>query len=193
MSTAEVDCPAVRNKDVAMQILKNTWHRINNLVAFIERWTLTILFVGMLVCGALQIVARFILHTPIPWSEELLTYSFVWTSFLGASLAINSLAHFNVDCFVVRLPTYLSHPLLYLVWSIMAVFTVFLCWKGVILTQVNVYQTMDVLPVSMMWAYLALPVSAAFMFIHTVERLLLGDFLPHMRVMVPVILSEDGA
>ena len=179
--------------EVTMQMLKNLWHKVNNLVAFIERWALTILFVGMLICGALQIVARFILHTPIPWSEELLTYSFVWTSFLGASLAINSLAHFNVDCLVVRLPTWLSHPLLYLVWFIMAIFTVFLFWKGVVLTQVNVYQTMDVLPLSMMWAYLALPVSAAFMFIHTIQRLILGDFLPHMRVIIPVILSEDGA
>lgn len=91
--------------EVAMQIMKVLWHRVNNLVAFIERWTLTILFIGMIICGALQIVARFILHAPIPWSEELLTYSFVWTSFLGASLAVNSLAHFNVDCLVVRLPT----------------------------------------------------------------------------------------
>lgn len=173
-----------------MQILKKTWHIINNVVAFVERWTLIILFIGMLICGALQIVARFILHTPIPWSEELLTYSFVWTSFLGASLAINSLSHFNVDCLVVRLPTKISHPLLYGVWIIMAVFTVFF-YKGIVLTQLNVYQTMDVLPLSMFWAYLALPVSGAFMFIHTVERLILGDFLPHMRVMIH-LPAEEG-
>ena len=173
-----------------MQILKNTWHKINNVVAFIERWTLTILFVGMLICGALQIIARFILHTPIPWSEELLTYSFVWTSFLGASLAINSLSHFNVDCFIVRMPTKISHPILYFVWIVMTVFTVFLFYKGLILTQLNIYQTMDVIPVSMFWAYLALPVSAAFMFVHSVERLILADFLPHMRVMIHVPAEE---
>ncbi|MFT5697461.1 MAG: TRAP-type C4-dicarboxylate transport system permease small subunit [Desulforhopalus sp.] len=173
-----------------MQILKNTWHKLNEAVAFVERWTLTVLFIGMLICGALQIVARFILHTPIPWSEELLTYSFVWTSFLGASLAINSLSHFNVDVLVVRLPTKISHPLLYLVWTIMAVFTVFLFYKGLVLTQVNVYQTMDVIPISMFWAYLALPVSSAFMFVHTIERLILGDFLPHMRVMIHVPVEE---
>lgn len=176
-----------------MQFLKNGWHRLNKCVAFVERWTLTILFVGMIICGALQIIARFILHTPIPWSEELLTYSFVWTSFLGASLAIDSLAHFNVDCLVVRLPKWLSYPLLYIVWVIMAIFTVFLCWKGIILTQINMYQMMDVLPVSMMWAYLALPVAAAFMFVHTIERLILGDFLPHMRVVISVNPAEEGA
>lgn len=179
--------------EVAMQIMKVFWHRVNDLVAFIERWTLTVLFIGMIICGALQIIARFILHAPIPWSEELLTYSFVWTSFLGASLAINSLAHFNVDCLVVRIPTRISHPLLYFVWVVMAIFTLFLCWKGVVLTQVNVYQTMDVLPLSMLWAYLALPVSAVFMFIHTVQKLILGDFLPHMRVVIPIASPEEGA
>lgn len=175
-----------------MQILKNIWHNVNNIVAFIERWTLTVLFIGMLICGALQIIARFILHTPIPWSEELLTYSFVWTSFLGASLAINSLSHFNVDCLVVRLPAKISHPMLYLVWIIMTVFTVFLFNKGLILTRLNVYQTMDVLPLSMFWAYLSLPVSAAFMFVHSVERLILGDFLPHMQVRAIIPTVEEG-
>ncbi|WP_419174336.1 TRAP transporter small permease [Desulfosediminicola sp.] len=161
-----------------MQLAKQIWRKINNFVVLIERWALIILFVGMILCGVLQIVARFILHMPIPWSEELLTYSFVWTSFLGASLAVNSLSHFNVDCLVVRLPAWLSFPLLYMVWIVMVLFTIFLFYKGVILTNVNIWQTMDVLPLSMMWAYLALPVSAAFMFIHSVERLLTGDFLP---------------
>lgn len=161
-----------------MQLAKQLWQKVNSLVVFIERWSLIVLFVGMIICGVLQIVARFILHMPIPWSEELLTYSFVWTSFLGASLAVNSLSHFNVDCLVVRLPGWLSHPLLYMVWAVMVLFTMFLFYKGALLTILNVGQVMDVLPLSMMWAYLALPVSAAFMFIHSVQRLLVGDFLP---------------
>ena len=164
-----------------MQLLKQLWHSLNTIIAFVERWALTILFIGMLICGALQIVARFILHAPIPWSEELLTYSFVWTSFLGASLAVNSLSHFNVDCLVIRIPTRFSHPLLYMVWVVMAGFTLFLLWKGTILTELNAMQMMDVLPLSMAWAYLALPVSAGFMFVHTIERLFTGDFLPEPR------------
>lgn len=163
---------------------------MNEIVAFIERWSLTIFFIGMIICGALQIVSRFILHAPIPWSEELLTYSFVWTSFLGASLAINSLSHFNVDCLVIRLPAWLSHPLLYFVWIVMALFTLFLIYKGTIITQLNIVQTMDVLPLSMMWAYLALPVSAVFMFVHVIERLFVGDFLPQANV-ISVIAHTD--
>lgn len=161
-----------------MQLLRKIWHPVNQTVAFIEAWALTIFFVAMIICGVMQILARFVLHAPIAWSEEMLTYSFVWTTFLGASLAVNSLSHFNVDCLVIRLPKALSTPILYFVWLVMAVFTVYLTYKGVILAKLNVVQVMDVLPLSMVWAYAAMPVSSAFMFIHVIERLLVGDFLP---------------
>ncbi|MEI8634505.1 TRAP transporter small permease [Vibrio sp. PP-XX7] len=170
-----------------MQRLKHLWHRLNSVVIFIERWSLIILFVGMIICGVLQIVARFILEIPISWSEELLTYSFVWTTFLGASLAIETLSHFNVDCLVVRLPPKVATPVLYFVWICMAVFTVFLTYKSAVLAQLNMAQTMDVLPLSMFWAYLAMPVSSTFMFVHVVERLFVRDFLPSLT---PVSCTE---
>lgn len=164
-----------------MQMFVTFWDKLNKMVVALEKWTLIILFVSMLFSGALQIVARFILHTPISWSEEMLTYSFVWSSFLGASLAIESLSHFNVDVFIRRFPPQFSKIVLYLVWLVMLWFTMFLVYKGTILTKLNVVQTMDVLPLSMMWAYAALPVSAAFMFVHTLEKLLTGSFLPETR------------
>ncbi len=83
-----------------MQMFVTFWDKVNKTVVALEKGVLIVLFVSMLFSGALQIIARFILHTPISWSEEMLTYSFVWSSFLGASLAIESLAHFNVDLFI---------------------------------------------------------------------------------------------
>lgn len=164
-----------------MQMFVTFWDKLNKAIVALEKWALIILFVSMLFSGALQIIARFILHTPISWSEEMLTYSFVWSSFLGASLAIETLAHFNVDVFIRRFPPVFAKVALYLVWSIMLWFTMFLIYKGIYLTKINMVQTMDVLPLSMMWAYLSLPVSAAFMFVHTLEKLLTGSFLPETR------------
>ena len=85
-----------------MQTVIAMWDKLNTVIKFIEKWVLIVLFVSMLLCGVLQIVARFVLHTPIAWSEEMLTYSFVWSSFLGASLAVDQLAHFNVDIFILH-------------------------------------------------------------------------------------------
>ncbi len=161
-----------------MQGVAAMWDRLNRGIVAIEKWTLIVLFVSMLFSGGLQIVARFILHTPISWSEEMLTYSFVWSSFLGASLAIEQLAHFNVDVFIRRFPPLFAKYVLYIVWFVILWFTAFLVYKGAILAKLNVVQMMDVLPLSMVWAYLAIPVSALFMFVHTLEKLLTGSFLP---------------
>ncbi len=161
-----------------MQSVVVLWDKLNSAVKWIEKWSLIILFVGMLVCGGLQIFSRFILHAPIAWSEELLTYSFVWSSFIGASLAIDQLAHFNVDIFIHHFPEKLAKFVLYLVWLTMLWFTAFLVYKGTILAQLNVVQTMDVLPFSMVWAYASIPVSAAFMFVHTLDKVLTGNFQP---------------
>jgi TRAP-type C4-dicarboxylate transport system permease small subunit len=159
-----------------MQSIVAGWVRLNRGIALLEKWALIILFISMLVCGALQIVARFILQTPISWSEELLTYSFVWSSFLGASLAIDKLAHFNVDVFIRHFPPPLAKFVLYVIWLVMLWFTAFLAYKGYILAKLNIVQTMDVLPISMVWAYMSIPVSAVFMFVHTLEKLLTGNF-----------------
>lgn len=164
-----------------MRSFVTLWDALNRFIVSIEKWTLITLFVSMLFSGGLQIIARFILHKPISWSEEMLTYSFVWSSFLGASLAIESMAHFNVDVFIRRFPPQVSKVMLYLVWTIMLWFSVFLVYKGAYLTKVNAIQTMDVLPMSMMWAYAALPVSAAFMFVHILEKLLHASFLPETQ------------
>jgi TRAP-type C4-dicarboxylate transport system permease small subunit len=168
-----------RTKELCgMQRVVAVWDRLNSLIKFVEKWMLIVLFVSMLFCGALQILARFVFHAPIAWSEEMLTYSFVWASFLGASLAVDLLAHFNVDIFIHHFPPKLAKAVLYLVWLIMLWFTAFLVYKGTILTKLNVVQTMDVLPLSMAWAYASIPVSAVFMFIHTMDKLLTGSFLP---------------
>jgi len=161
-----------------MQSIVAMWDRLNSVVRWIEKWSLIILFVGMLICGGLQIFSRFILHAPIAWSEELLTYSFVWSSFIGASLAVDQLAHFNVDIFIHHFPEKIAKFALYIVWLTMLWFTAFLVYKGTILAQLNIVQTMDVLPFSMVWAYASIPVSAVFMFIHTMDKVLTGNFQP---------------
>lgn len=161
-----------------MQNVVAMWDRLNGMIKWVEKWALIILFVGMLFCGGLQIFARFILHAPISWSEELLTYAFVWSSFLGASLAVDQLAHFNVDIFIHHFPPKFARFVLYLVWLTMLWFTAFLTYKGAILAQLNIVQTMDVLPLSMVWAYASIPVSAAFMFVHTADKVLTGSFQP---------------
>lgn len=144
--------------------------RINRLILKVEKSILIVLMVGMLIFGFLQVFARFILKTPIGWSEELLTYSFTWCSFMGASMAIYSKSHFSVDLLMKKLPPALTRPITIFTWTLICLFSLFLLVMGYKLTAANSIQRMNILPISMLWAYLAVPVCGAFIFLHALEK-----------------------
>ncbi len=143
---------------------------INHAILVVEKSVLVILMVGMLVFGFLQVFSRFVLKAPIGWSEELLTYSFTWASFMGASMAIYTNSHFSVDLVTKHFSPRLLKGVRILIWLLICIFSLFLLVMGTRLALANTIQRMNILPISMFWAYLAMPVAGAFIFIHGVEK-----------------------
>ncbi len=146
--------------------------KVNRIVLTLEKTALAVLMIGMLIFGFLQVFARFVLKTPIGWSEELLTYSFTWTSFLGASAAIYTKAHFSVDLFMKKLPAAAIRPINIFTWLLICGFSIFIAITGATLTAANSIQRMNILPISMFWAYLSMPVCGSFIFLHALEKTL---------------------
>jgi len=144
--------------------------RINHYILMFEKSVLVVLMIGMLVFGFLQVFSRYVLRAPLSWSNELLTYSFAWTSFLGASMAVYTNAHFSVDLVVKYFPPRLYKIVNILVWIGVCLLGVFLLYMGTRLAIANIIQRMNILPISMFWAYLALPVCGVFMLIHGIEK-----------------------
>lgn len=145
--------------------------RVNHVILFIEKIILIVLMIGMLVFGFLQVFSRFILRAPIGWSEELLTYSFTWASFIGASMAIYTNSHFSVDLLTRKFSPKLAKAVSILMWILICVFSLFILVMGWRLALANGIQWMNILPLTMFWAYLSMPVCGAFIFIHGVEKL----------------------
>ena len=143
---------------------------LNRGIVSIEKGLLIALMTGMVVFGFLQVFSRFILKAPIGWSEELLTYSFAWASFIGAGLAIYTKSHFSVDLVTKHFSPGVHRILSLLVWVLICVFSLFLVVMGTRLAAANKIQRMNILPLSMFWAYLAMPVSGVFIFLHAVEK-----------------------
>lgn len=146
--------------------------KLNHGVILVEKTVLIVLMVGMLIFGFLQVFSRFVLRAPIGWSEELLTYSFSWASFIGASLAIYSNSHFSVDILVKHLGKPVQKVFKLFVWFLILVFSMYLLVTGARLAQLNSIQRMNILPLSMFWAYLSLPIMGLFIVIHGVEKIL---------------------
>jgi TRAP-type C4-dicarboxylate transport system permease small subunit len=145
--------------------------RLDDFTARLERWMLIVLLTVMVILGLLQIISRFVIKAPIMWSEALLMYMFVWSSFLGAGLAVRGLSHFEVEIFVVRLPRMIQKVLSLAVYAMIFAFAVFMIWKGLFLVKLNQRQLMAMMPFTMSGPYVILPLSGTFMAIHSLNHL----------------------
>jgi len=65
----------------------------------------------MLFSVFIQIISRYILHSPFPWTEELARFSYVWLTFIGVGFGIKHRTHITMTIFVEKLPIHLQHIL----------------------------------------------------------------------------------
>jgi TRAP-type C4-dicarboxylate transport system permease small subunit len=66
------------------------------MVGIGEEAVVGMLFLGMLALMVIQVVARYLMEYPLPWSEELIRYLFVAASFLGGALVSQRRAHIDI-------------------------------------------------------------------------------------------------
>jgi TRAP-type transport system small permease protein len=86
-----------------MERTLETWRRALALVAVAER-VLGVLLIGNIILNiAAQVFSRYVLNRPLVWVEELATYSFIWATFIGASLGLKRLRHVRIETYVARL------------------------------------------------------------------------------------------
>ena len=69
-----------------------------------ERWLGVALIAIMVAAITIQVFTRYVFNRPIIWVEEISTYSFIWASFVGASLGLKYGRHVKIETFVEHLP-----------------------------------------------------------------------------------------
>jgi TRAP-type C4-dicarboxylate transport system permease small subunit len=78
--------------------------RVLRGIGHVERWLGVALIAVMVVAIATQVFTRYVFNRPIIWVEELATYSFIWSAFIGASLGLKYGRHIRIETFVDHLP-----------------------------------------------------------------------------------------
>lgn len=146
--------------------------KLNKAIVTLEKTILMVLITEMVILAALQILSRFLIKKPISWSEELLTYSFMWLSFIGASYALAAKKHFEVDLLTSKFNPKVRKGVSLGIKSIILIFTFLMVKNGYAFAQINQFQSMSVLPFTMFWPTMVLPISGGFMFLHTVIDIL---------------------
>ncbi|AIF53580.1 TRAP transporter large permease subunit [Pelosinus sp. UFO1] len=115
----------------------------------------------------LQIIFRYVLKMPLSWSEELARYAFMWTTFLGASVALRYNSLPNITMGVKLLPIKMRPYLFLVTRGIAALFCYHFLVEGTRLAIAVIPDKTPALDFTISWAYAALPVGGLFMLIHT--------------------------
>jgi len=136
-----------------------------------------VLVVALAVVVFLQVFNRFILKTPLAWSEDLAMLLFQWVAFLGAAVGVKRMRHFGIEMAVKRMSEKARRWVEILTPFIIGIVAVAMIIEGYGLIELNyrrIYSSMDL---SYTWAYLPIPISGVLMIIFLIPqeiRLLTG-------------------
>jgi C4-dicarboxylate transporter DctQ subunit len=108
----------------------------------------------------LQVLFRYFMPVPLPWTEELSRYILIWGSMMGLSLGIKTGAHIGLDFLRDALPPKLrtADQRVILVVSMMLMIMLGMCGLRQGLASRNVLS--PAMRISMIWPYLALPIGS---------------------------------
>ena len=113
--------------------------------------------------GMMQIITRFVLQTPVEWSEVLIRFSLIWMVFLGIPAAFRQGAMVSVDVLHRLSPPAVRRILDVMVFAVTVVLlAVMIVWGWDYARRGSVQSVIGLEGVSMFWAYLAMPVGALF-------------------------------
>lgn len=80
-----------------------TISKINQVLCKAEGFIMVIWFTLVIVVMTAQVIARYILGSPIQWSEEFARYSFVWISYIGCAYCVGTDGHTSITALKERL------------------------------------------------------------------------------------------
>jgi len=126
-------------------------------------WFLAAVLLAAVAClGLYQVLIRFVLNQPSPWTEEAIGRLLIWMVMLGVAVAFRQGALVSVDVLLRLSRGGLRRALRLVVLAGSLFFLGVIAWVGFDLAWRIRFQTFAALPISISWAYLALPVGASF-------------------------------
>ncbi len=83
--------------------------RIINWLEHLEEWILAYTLLMIVLLSFVQVVLRYAFHYNFTWFEEFARYICIFMTFLGASIAVKTGAHFSMDAVVQAIPGRTAH------------------------------------------------------------------------------------
>lgn len=137
----------------------------------LAKGSVIVISVVMICVTFAQVVFRYVIAAPLPWSEELARYCFVWIVFLGGAIGLSGGIHLGVDLIVNLLPAPVRRALDALTSALIAAFAATVIYASWPVLSMNMLQRSPALGVQMTYVYAAIPISMALIFLICLERI----------------------
>lgn len=126
-------------------------------------WAIAAALLATVAClGLYQVLVRFAFNQPSPWTEEAIGRLLIWMVALGVVVAFRQGSLVSVDLMLRSSRGHWRRVVRFVILASTLFFLGMLAWVGVDLAWRVRFQTFAALPISIGWAYLALPVGATF-------------------------------
>ncbi len=135
---------------------------------------LVLLLTVMAAVVFLAVLFRYVLDLPLFWTEELARYCLIWSSLLGAAIALKRGEHIAVSFFMDHFPERIKRVLGVVARLSVVLILGVMLWGGIYLVIVASRQVSPALRIPMAVPYLALPFSSAVMLIHLIPSVFGG-------------------
>ena len=143
---------------------------LNGIMAGIKK-VLVLLLIIFTVIVMLQVVARYILHSPLTWSEQVARYLFIWMIMLGTPLAMRMKVHIAFDMILKRFPHIIKTVIEALHLVLITGFSLYWFIKSMDLVFRSTETIAAGIEIPMNYIYVAQPTGAALLFFVGCEAL----------------------
>ena len=119
-----------------------------------------LLLLTLFIFAILQVFCRYVLLVAIPWMDEIMRYLLVWLAYLGIAICVRRSRHIMLDFVQNRSPKIVKYIMIIVSRIAIIVFFLLVLVLGSKLAVSLTQQTFISLNVSMVWVFIAIPVSS---------------------------------
>jgi TRAP-type C4-dicarboxylate transport system permease small subunit len=142
---------------------------MQTLMDHIVGWALAACL-GVMTCIVFMGVGfRYVLNSPLAWSEELASMLFAWLTFVGAFVGFRFRSHIAIDTAVIFLPQNVRRFLSWIVDAGVLLLLAIFVWQGFRLAITTWSLEYPAMEISRGYLYLSLPVGACLMAVAIIQ------------------------
>ena len=144
---------------------------MSGLVDKITKAVMGISAIVVFVITFLQVLCRFVLKSPLPWSTDILRLAFTYLVFWGAAWCVREKEHLNVDVLLMSFPVNIRKVVELGIDLVLSLFFIFMIVFGIKFCAFGWTQTTSYLPIPMSVYYASIPSAGAIMLFYMIKNM----------------------